>query len=360
MTGLPTSSPARLLKDDFAQLPARTFGAWVRLAMARLAIQDWLILTYHTALVAIVLVAPRSDAWPPVAASFFALLAFVVVTLAIVRAQLFPHEQLSGHLYRILMLSTVQVSYYELGKLLPLVRPESLDRELYAFDLQVFGFEPAMAMEAWISHGLTEWFSFAYYGYFAFLLLHVAPMLFLSRHERATAEFSLGLLIVFCIGHLLYFVVPGVGPGVAMSGAFERDLGSGFWTDLMNSTVQSLGAHRDIFPSIHTAAPVYLCLWGYRYRKSPLFGRLLVHVVRRVPWLRPAVRWLQHAWILAALFTFNIVLATMYLRWHYLADVVAGVLLAVLGFVLSRRWEEQEDERRRTGALGPVWPILWR
>jgi hypothetical protein len=323
-----------------------------------MALQDWLLVLYHAILVLVALWAPPGHDQARVIRAFVLLLAFVMLVMLAVRADLLERPRTSGLLYRGTILCTVQLSYYELGRLLPLVCPTTVDQQILDLDLWLFGFEPAMALDGWVTPLATEWFSFAYYGYFVFLSLYVLPMFFLSKHRQAKGEFSLGLTLVFCVGHLLYLVVPGYGPGVAMPEQFASPLGDGFWTTLMNSTVNEFGAHMDIFPSIHTAVPVFLCLFGYRYRNSFLFGRVLSHVAKLVPGLRPLVRLLPHVWLLATFFTLNIIIATMYLRWHYLADVVAGLALGVMGFVLAARLGDYEYVRRQRGDLGPVWPLL--
>jgi membrane-associated phospholipid phosphatase len=73
---------------------------------------------------------------------------------------------------------------------------------------------------------------------------------------------------------------------------------------------------RDVFPSMHVA--ISFVAWLYAYRNSKkLF------------------------WILSPLIL-SLWLSTLYLRYHYLIDVVAGLILAPLSFVLAnwlfRRW----------------------
>lgn len=323
-----------------------------------MALHDWLIVSYHAILVVVALWAAAGSDHGRIARSFYLLFAFVFSTFVIVRGDLLERPRASGILYRLTVLCSVQLSYYQMGRLLPLLYPTTLDQQILDFDLWMFGFEPAMSMDAWVTPLTTEWFSFAYYGYFVFLSLYVLPMFFLSRHMRAAGEFSLGLSFVFCVGHLLYFVVPGYGPGVAMPEAFTAPLGNGFWTSLMNATVRELGAHMDIFPSIHTAVPVFLCLFGYRHRKSFLYVRTFALLARWVPFVRAFVRTLPRAWMLATFFSANIIIATMYLRWHYLADVIAGLALGVAGYAVAVRLGDREFSSRKRSELGRIWPLL--
>ncbi|HEY5961866.1 MAG TPA: hypothetical protein VIV60_35145, partial [Polyangiaceae bacterium] len=55
-------------------------------------------------------------------------------------------------------------------------------------------------------------------------------------------------------------------------------------------------------------------------------------------------------------FTLNIILATLYLRWHWLIDVVAGLLLASVGWWLSVVITDADIRRRTQLGIGPSWP----
>jgi putative tricarboxylic transport membrane protein len=78
-----------------------------------------------------------------------------------------------------------------------------VDQTLYELDLALFGFEPAMALEAWVTPVTTEWFSFFYFSYFLLLSLHIWPVLILCRQQQLMGEFCLGMLGMFCVGHVL-------------------------------------------------------------------------------------------------------------------------------------------------------------
>jgi membrane-associated phospholipid phosphatase len=58
----------------------------------------------------------------------------------------------------------------------------------------------------------------------------------------------------------------------------------------------------------------------------------------------------------AAFFSANIIGATLYLRWHYAVDVLAGVALAVTWFFLAPRLVDRDQERRRRETPAPAWP----
>ena len=209
----------------------------IRRVIRELGPQDWLVFAYLVALNVACLQAPASSMRTQCLERVFGLLTFLVTTLVVVRGGLFRHAFWAPLLYRLAIYGTVQLSYFFFQDLLPIVNSTSLDWELYHLDLALFGFEPAMLMDRFVNPVTTEWFAFFYFGYFFLLALHVIPILMFSKQRRLLAEFALGMLIVFCVGHTVYMLVPGYGPYKAMADQFQNEFPRGMWLDLVMTTV---------------------------------------------------------------------------------------------------------------------------
>lgn len=197
-----------------------------------------------------------------------------------------------------------------LHHILAAVTTHTVDTWLYDFDLAVFGLEPALAWDRYVEPVTTEWFSFFYLSYYFVILAFLAPFVFLARSGRLVQEFAFGLLFVFCVGQTMYMLVPGYGPHVMLASRFEHALEGPFWWRLVATTVHSGQARADIFPSLHTAAPAFFTMFSLRHRHLPIF---------------------RLTWPITALVASQIIIATMFLRWHYAIDIVAGLGLAGLG-----------------------------
>jgi membrane-associated phospholipid phosphatase len=143
--------------------------------------------------------------------------------------------------------------------------------------------------------------------------------------------------MVFCLGHILYVVVPGFGPYKAMAQEFTQSFPSGMWLDTVMTTVAEGGAQKDIFPSIHTAAPMFIAMFSFRNRHLIPF---------------------KFSWPVVVFLAFNIIIATMFLRWHYVIDVVAGLLLAVSAWLVAVYVTAWELRRRPAYQLQPGWPAF--
>jgi hypothetical protein len=309
-------------------------SGFVRRLARELTAHDWLVFAFLLVLTAVALRCEPSADQRVSAIRMGSLLGFLLVTLVLVRGRLLRHGFWAPLMYRFALYGTVQLSYFFLARLLPLVNPTTLDVPLYRLDLQLFGFEPAVAMDAIVTPLTTEWFAFFYFGYFFLLAVHVIPVLLFSRSARLIGEFALGMLTVFCTGHLVYMLVPGFGPYLSLSDLFQNTLPHGMWRDMVMATVASGGSQMDIFPSLHTAAPTFLALFSFRHRDKLPF---------------------RLSWPVTTFCAVNIVGATMFLRWHYVIDVIAGLTLASVAFVVAVRGTAWELARRESGR-SESWP----
>jgi hypothetical protein len=243
----------------------------------------------------------------------------------------------SSLLYRVGMVGVVLGSYFQLREILPAVSPWADDEHIYAIDRKLFGVEPAVWFDHFTNPATTEWFAFFYFLYFLIVSAHVLPMLFCVRDEEVLESFGIGILLVFLSAHLMYMVVPGWGPYWYLSGSFRHELHGGTFWRLVQGTVEAGGAQKDIFPSLHTAAPTFFAWFSFRHRNRPPF---------------------KYTWAVIAFLATQIILATMFLRWHYLIDVIAGLALAGTACTLGHRISEWERAKRARLGLQAAWTPL--
>jgi PAP2 superfamily len=199
--------------------------------------------------------------------------------------------------------------------------------------------EPALAWDRFVTPFATEWFAFFYFGYFVLLPLHVLPMMFIAKDTARIAHFSLGIITVVVVGHVLYMLVPGWGPYHHLASQFEHPLQGGTFWHLVQATVQGGGAQKDIFPSLHTALPTYFAIFSFMHRKALPF---------------------RYTWPLLAFASSQIILATMFLRWHYLIDIFAGLALATFAALVSHRIVTWEAGHRARRGVTPIYTRLDR
>ena len=264
------------------------------------------------------------------------LLFVTVCALVLTRAVLIQNQRIRGIVYRIGAFLPMVLSYFELRWILPGLQPALLDHQLHAIDLRVFGFTPSVWMAQFNEKPIVEWISFFYYGYFYMLVLMLIPELFLERGRRLI-ELMAGALAVCAFGHFGYTLVPGAGPYATLE--FAEPLNGGFWWEQVRQTVAVAGAHLDIFPSLHTAYPTYFALHAFGHRSHPVFKRL---------------------WPFMFFFAFNIIIATMFLRWHWGIDVLAGLALACLARWVAVTIADRDEYRgSKLDSRQAVWEPLF-
>lgn len=204
----------------------------------------------------------------------------------------------------------ILLMYYSLwGDSTKLLRSKDQDAVLIALDQKLFGFQACLAIQPFISRPLTAWMDWAYFFHIINIPL-VAGFLYLRRRREQFREMMSGLMVVCFFGLLGYILVPAIGPQYTLRDRFTVPLDQSI--PVFNHQVEFMDfarIKRDVFPSMHVA--ISFVVWLYAYRNS-----------RRLFWaLSPLILSL---WV-----------STVYLRYHYLVDVVAGLILAPLCFWLA-------------------------
>jgi len=183
------------------------------------------------------------------------------------------------------------------------------DQALMAIDQRLFGFQASLVLQRIISPRMTAYMTFAYFFHIINIPL-VACFIYVWRPRARFREMMSGLMVVSFLGLLGYLLVPAIGPMYMLRNQYTVPLSHSIW--MFNRDVDFMDfarIRRDVFPSLHVA--ISFVVWLYAYRNSKkLF------------------------WILSPLIL-SLWLSTLYLRYHYLIDVVAGLILAPLSYLLG-------------------------
>jgi hypothetical protein len=328
----PSATLSHVLAAETLAAPATS---WVR----NWASQDWIAVAYFVILLAALCMVHgpgRNECIVRVSANF----GMFLFVLALVRGNVLRWGSVvSSQLYRVAIIATLLNTFFQLRDILPLVSPWTDDARIYAFDLKVFGFEPSVYFDRWVTPATTEWFAFFYFLYFLILCVHVLPMVFAQRDTHLVNQFATGALLMFLSSHVIYMMVPGYGPYWYLKDAFAHELTGGTFWRWVRETVDAGGAQKDIFPSLHTASPTFFAIFSFRHRKHFPF---------------------KYTWPVMAFLATQIIIATMFLRWHYLIDIFAGLALAGTCQFLGQRVADWEGAKRERLGLQAVWmPLVY-
>ena len=188
------------------------------------------------------------------------------------------------------------------------INPLDMEEALIWFDVQLFSQPVAMALEPYTIGIVTDFTQFCYITHF----LHPFVLFGILLHTKRLDEASHLLAIVaavFATSYLGYLLVPARSPCVIadLSGYghlvhFDSPLPFGPMAGKLNHWIHENEAFkRDCFPSGHTTLAVAVLLASWRfYRKIFLWFLVLLS---------------------------GLIAGTLYLRYHYVIDLVAGALL---------------------------------
>lgn len=224
----------------------------------------------------------------------------------------------------------ILMMYYSLwGDATHLLVTTDRDAELIAWDQRLFGFQACVAIQRFISPPLTAWMEFAY----AFHILNipiVACFIYLRRSRLRFREMMAGVLVVTFFGVLGYLLVPAIGPMYTLRDQFTVPLTQPL--ALVNRQIEFMDYARilrDVFPSLHVG--MSLVVWMYAYRNS-----------RRLFWILSPL--ILSLWV-----------STVYLRYHYLVDVLAGFVLGPPCFLLANWLFKRFGEIQFSVAVQASW-----
>jgi membrane-associated phospholipid phosphatase len=215
--------------------------------------------------------------------------------------------------------------YRALNFYIPLFSPIDRDHWLMAADEWMFGTQPSLWLQSFVTPWLTDWFSFVYMAWFPMIFITLL-LLYLKSQQTVTAYVT-SALFSFYIGYFCYTLVPAVGPLYTLADQYTVSLTGGALTDLQTGVVvqKDLAVPRDVFPSLHTAISCVMFWYIAKYRR----------------------RWI---WMYAPM-VISILISTVYLRYHYVIDVIAGILLAVFTCYFGERWSLWWQERVKSQKL---------
>ena len=216
------------------------------------------------------------------------------------------------------------------------VNPNDIHDKLMAIEQWMFGFQPVVWAEQFITPARTEFFSLLYTNFFL-LTIVVSCVLWAAGRRWEARETMLGIIVCFYTGYVLYVVFPAAPPRLYYEslGMFSVNLGGGAITNFQNALIEMMPnqASRAAFPSLHAGVSLLVLCYAWRFCR----------------WLVPIL----------TVFVAGLLASMIYLRHHYVIDVIAGAALVpwVL-WVTPRldRWWKDSDEPFDLGERPPGGP----
>jgi membrane-associated phospholipid phosphatase len=242
------------------------------------------------------------------------------------------------HFYPVLLYTGF---YRETGELHHMLFPEYLDPALIRLEEQIFGFQPSLVFMDRLPYlALSELFYAAYFTYYV-MIVGVGLALYFRQRRRFYHYVSV-VSFVFYLCYLTYIIVPVMGPRIfylppevytlpahaqpAEVPAYPQSVKVGPFFQIMALIYSYLEAPGAAFPSSHVAVAICTVYFSFRY-----------------------LRKIRHVHLVDVIL---LCLSTIYCRYHYVVDVVAGIavagLLVPLGNWLYFKFTPSEDDPEPT------------
>lgn len=207
--------------------------------------------------------------------------------------------------------------YFELGVLIPLLRDYSdlrYDHALQAIDLQLLG-DPVAFVERYATPWMSEILTACYFAYYPLALL-VPATVYVRGSQVEFQRVATIIVLGFLVSYVGYLAFPALGPHRVFDAHRPAALDGVLWSRVAYEWLLAVPHEPpDAFPSGHALIALLVPAVGWRWTRALFY------------WIAPIA--------------LGIVVATVYLRLHYLTDVVAAFALAPVcygvGCALTRR-----------------------
>ena len=271
----------------------------------------------------LIIIFNESAAIKPYFIANICILLIIVAVALIVKKR--PELRLLVHLRNWYPAFLVTVPYRELSILIPQIQPRDIDDMLIRLDYFIFHAHPTVFIERFEVPVLTDIFQLIYCSYY-FLPITLGLFVYLRRESRDFVHVIFAVLFSFYVTYVGYILFPAVGPRFSLYHLQTMPL-VGYAVTLPIRDYLNWLEHimRDAFPSGHTMLALVVLFYTWRYEKRLLFLFVPIALL--------------------------IIISTIYLRYHYAVDVLAGIILTVPTIVAAEVamdwWERTQKLYRR-------------
>lgn len=215
----------------------------------------------------------------------------------------------------------IPATYKELTYLIPLVHPRDYDVELAMIDRWMFAVDPTIWLERFTHPLLTDVLQIIYATYY-FLPLILGAVLWRKGWFDRFHFWVYVVALGFYTSYIGYISVPVIGPrflplikdaqSFPLSGAL---LDGELFRAIRDTLDRAEGITRDCFPSGHTELTLLVLYYARKFHRRLFWWMLPLGVA--------------------------LIFSTVYLRYHYVIDVMAGAAFAFAVIVTAKplyRW----------------------
>jgi membrane-associated phospholipid phosphatase len=203
--------------------------------------------------------------------------------------------------------------YTNLHDTIHFVNPHDVQDWFASADEWLFGVQPTIWAQQFYRPWLTEVLSFCYAVYLPMTIL-IPLILYIQGKDKDARTTLIGIVLCFYCGYILYIAFPTVPPRLWLADRYAFDLEGWYLSEAQRAMVSiTESSSRAAFPSLHAAITLLTLIYSYRF-------------VRKLFWFLLPV-------------AIGLLTATIYLRHHYVVDLIAGIILALFVYKFSPSWD---------------------
>lgn len=206
--------------------------------------------------------------------------------------------------------------YSQVQNFIEVMNPELYDDILIEIDRWLFGTDPTHFLADYTHPVITEYLQIAYFSFYLLPVIHAAELLISKKYDKYDNFVSV-VLFTFYFSYLLYLFMPAVGPRFMLHefANLSTELPGLFITEFLRNIINSGGGipdyaispalyvNRDCMPSGHTMVTLVVMFMVFKNNSKYKFLILLMGL--------------------------SLIFGTVYLRYHYVIDVIAGIILII-------------------------------
>lgn len=207
--------------------------------------------------------------------------------------------------------------YNQVHIFIPHINPYEFDELFIKMDRMLFGVNPTEWIYRFSHPLLTEYLQFCYMTFF-FMPIAQGVELHLRGKDEEFGKLIRMILFGFYVSYLLYFFFPAIGPRFCVHDflSLSNEL-PGLWlADTFRNFINTGGGippgvlnpqdyvNRDCMPSGHTMLTLMNIYLSFKFKSRLRYVFLIIGS--------------------------SLIFSTVYLRYHYVVDLIAGLIFAVL------------------------------
>jgi membrane-associated phospholipid phosphatase len=266
--------------------------------------KDIIVIAYQLFIIIVVLLCMRRIPSPSIFIFCHGMLIVLVFWFSKIKET--PQWSIIKNFYPVFI---ILANFIELHYLVHVVNPNDIDKALIKIDHMLFGCHPTVWLERYRSEVITEYLQIIYASFY-FIPIVLSIILYCNKKTEAFRFFIYTIVLGFYLSYIGYFLFPAVGPRFTLD-HYHQGFLQGLWTtDTIKCIINCVeNIQRDCFPSGHTAIAILTLIYAFKFSKS-------------------------YFWILSVVVP-SLIISTVYLRYHYVIDIIAGIILAGIVYCIA-------------------------